>query len=283
MARTMLCESNLLKYFWTEAINTACYILNCALIRPVLKKITYELWKGRKPNIGYFHVFGCRCFILNNGKSNLYKFDSKSNEEIFLGYSLHSRVFRVFNKKTLVVEESIHVIFDESNDLPLRKRKGINDADEIEDQLKEITLKDKDESSTQETNEEGNADLPKASQGNNELERGWRYVHSHPKDQIIGDLSQGIRTKSSFRDAYNNLAFVSKIEPKCYDEAKNDIDWINAMHDELNQFERNNVWILVDRPHDHPIIGTKWVFRNKLDKHGNIIRNKARLVAKDYN
>ena len=55
------------------------------------------------------------------------------------------------------------------------------------------------------------------------------------------------------------------------------------MHDELNQFERNNIWSLVSRHLDHPIIGTKWVYRNKLDEQGNVIRNKARLVAKGYN
>ena len=55
------------------------------------------------------------------------------------------------------------------------------------------------------------------------------------------------------------------------------------MQEELNQFERNNVWELVDKPDNHPIIGTKWVFRNKLDEHGIVIRNKARLVAKGYN
>ena len=55
------------------------------------------------------------------------------------------------------------------------------------------------------------------------------------------------------------------------------------MHDELNKFKRNNVWILVNRSSDHPIIRTKWVYRNKLDKKGQVIRNKARLVAKGYN
>ena len=53
MMHTMLYENNLLRYFWAEVVNTACYILNRALIRPILKKIPYELWKGRKPNIGY--------------------------------------------------------------------------------------------------------------------------------------------------------------------------------------------------------------------------------------
>ncbi|XP_038989467.1 uncharacterized protein LOC120113034, partial [Phoenix dactylifera] len=113
MARTMLCESDLPKYFWAEAINTACHILNRALVRSILKKTPYELIKGKKPNISYFHVFGCRCFILNNGKDNLSKFSAKSDEGIFLGYSSSSRAYRVFNKRTLVVEEFIHVVFDE--------------------------------------------------------------------------------------------------------------------------------------------------------------------------
>ena len=55
------------------------------------------------------------------------------------------------------------------------------------------------------------------------------------------------------------------------------------MHEELNEFKRNNVWTLVNRPSNHPIIGTKWVFRNKLNEKGEVVRNKARLVAKGYN
>ena len=77
MARTMLCESNLPKYFWAEAINTSCYIINKAMIRPILKKTPYELFRERKLNISYFHPFGCKCFVLNNGKDNLGKFDAK--------------------------------------------------------------------------------------------------------------------------------------------------------------------------------------------------------------
>ena len=56
-----------------------------------------------------------------------------------------------------------------------------------------------------------------------------------------------------------------------------------AMHDELNEFKRNNVWTLVGRPLDHPIIETKWVYKNKLNEKGQVIRNKAKLVAKGYN
>ena len=87
MVHTMLCESNLPRYFWMKVINTACYILNRALIRQILKKTSYELWKGRKSNIAYFYTFGCRCFVLNNDKERLENFDTKSDEAIFHSYS----------------------------------------------------------------------------------------------------------------------------------------------------------------------------------------------------
>ena len=74
IAHTMLYESNLSRYFWAEAINTASYILNKSLARPILKKTPYELWKGIRPNISYFYVFGCKYFIHNNNKGNLEKF-----------------------------------------------------------------------------------------------------------------------------------------------------------------------------------------------------------------
>ena len=84
MARTMIMEHSLPNHFWAEAVSTACHILNRCLIRPILKKTPYELWKGKQPNTGYFHPFGSKCFIHNNGKDNLGKFDPRSDEGIFL-------------------------------------------------------------------------------------------------------------------------------------------------------------------------------------------------------
>ncbi|XP_075098897.1 uncharacterized protein LOC142175799 [Nicotiana tabacum] len=80
MARTMIVENSLPHHFWAEAVSTACHIINRCLIQPILKKTPYELWNGKKPNINYFHPFGCKCFIHNNGKDNLVKFDPKSDE-----------------------------------------------------------------------------------------------------------------------------------------------------------------------------------------------------------
>jgi len=66
------------------------------------------------------------------------------------------------------------------------------------------------------------------------------------------------------------------------DEALRDVDWLNAMHEELNNFKRNQVWELVERPSDHNVIGTRWVFHNKHDQDGIVIRNKSRLIAQGY-
>ena len=69
--RTMLIASGLSKDFWAEAVNTKCYILNRVLIRPLTSKTPYELFKVVKPNIFYFRVFGCRCFVHVNEKRNI--------------------------------------------------------------------------------------------------------------------------------------------------------------------------------------------------------------------
>ena len=75
---------------------------------------------------------------------------------------------------------------------------------------------------------------------------------------------------------------MSSIEPKKIDEALLDVDWVNAMPEELNNFTRNQVWELVERPKDHNMIGIKWVFCNKQDQDGIVVRNKPRLVAQSY-
>jgi len=79
------------------------------------------------------------------------------------------------------------------------------------------------------------------------------------------------------------MAFVSQIEPKFVGDALKDESWVATMHDDLNQFTRKDVWSLVPKTDCMNVIGTKWVFKNKLDEVGVITRNKARLVAKGYN
>jgi transposase InsO family protein len=259
MARTILNESNVEKYFWAEAINTSCYILNRVSIRKVLNKTPYELWKGRKPNISYFHIFGCYCYILNN-KDSLGKFDSKSDKGIFLGYSSTSKAYRIYNLRTRVLEESMHIKFDE--------------FEEIETQRK-ILEEEEDEAQNISNQTSSNEETPQSPP------RSWRTVDYHPQDQIIGQTTDGVRTRRSFQN--NDMAMISQIEPKSIKEAIIDNSWIEAMKEELSQFDKNEVWTLVPAPQDQSVIGTRWVFRNKLDEEGKVIRNKARLVAQGYN
>ena len=97
------------------------------------------------------------------------------------------------------------------------------------------------------TSDTPHRDLPKA----------WRFVQDHLSDQIIGNPSRGVATRSSFRNICNNVVFLSQIEPKNAKEAILDENWVMAMQEELNQFERNEVWELVPRPSNQMVIGKK--------------------------
>ena len=106
----MLNDASLAHTFWAEAVNNACYTLNRAILRSRMEKTPYELWKGRKPRIGYFKVFGSPCYIYND-KDHLAKFDAKSDKGIFLGYADDSKACRVYNKvsKTLMITANVTI------------------------------------------------------------------------------------------------------------------------------------------------------------------------------
>ena len=125
----MLYNKDVARNLWGEAVNTACHTVNMVYFRPGTKKIPYELWKGRKPNVKYFRIFGSTCFILKDRK-NVGKFDSRSDEGIFLGYSSTSKAYRVYNKRTMKVMETVNVVIDESSDCSSENR--------IEELTKEI-------------------------------------------------------------------------------------------------------------------------------------------------
>ncbi|GJR98931.1 retrovirus-related pol polyprotein from transposon TNT 1-94 [Tanacetum coccineum] len=113
MSRTMLNEQSIPQKFWCNVVDTSTYILNRILIRPILGKTPYEIFRGMKPSLEYFKVFGSKCFILNTN-DYLTKFDLKSYEGVFLGYSQNSKAYVVLHKHSMKVEESLNVTFDES-------------------------------------------------------------------------------------------------------------------------------------------------------------------------
>jgi hypothetical protein len=128
-ARTMLDEYNTPDRFWAEAINTACYSINRLYLHRILKKASYELLTGKKPNVSYFRVFGSKCFILiKRGRKS--KFAPKAVEGFLLGYDSNTRAYRVFNKSTGLVEVSCDIVFDETNGSQVEQV----DLDELDDE-----------------------------------------------------------------------------------------------------------------------------------------------------
>ncbi|GJZ38561.1 retrovirus-related pol polyprotein from transposon TNT 1-94 [Tanacetum coccineum] len=267
MSWTMLNEQSLPQIFWCNAIDTSTYILNRILIRAILGKTPYELLRGRKPTLDYFRVFGSKCFILNT-KDYLTKFDPKSYEGVFLGYSQNSKAYNILNKHIRKVKESLNVTFNENP--PPSKTSPLVDDDLDEEEAIKVTekknLENDIEDETLEIDEIVNI----------------KESRNHPLKNVIGNLNQ--RTlRSQAQNQSNFFCFISTIEPKNVNEALTNDSWIVAMQEELNQFIANDVWELVPQPRNMTIIGTKWVFRNKLDENGIVSRNKARLVAQGYN
>ncbi|GJW17813.1 retrovirus-related pol polyprotein from transposon TNT 1-94 [Tanacetum coccineum] len=111
-ARTMLIFSRLPEFLWAEAVATACFTQNRSIIHTRHNKTPYELLRGRKPNVEYFHVFGSLCYPTND-RDDLGKMKPKADIGVFIGYSETSRGFRIYNRRTKKIMETIHVKFDE--------------------------------------------------------------------------------------------------------------------------------------------------------------------------
>jgi hypothetical protein len=107
---------------------------------------------------------------------------------------------------------------------------------------------------------------------------------AHPPQQIIGNLNERVThsSRSAHLSYFSNTLFVTLFETQDVGHALSDSSWVNAMHEELENFERNHVWTLVDPPRDVNVIGTKWVFKNKQEEDGEVVRNKARFIAQGY-
>nr|GEU53718.1 hypothetical protein [Tanacetum cinerariifolium] len=115
-ARTMLTFANLPSFLWAEAIATACFTQNRSIIHKRFDKTPYELMSTRKPNIKFFRVFGCRCYLLNDYE-DVGKLKEKGDIEVIIGYSKESAAFIIYNKRTRKIHESVNVNFDEISEM----------------------------------------------------------------------------------------------------------------------------------------------------------------------
>ncbi|GKB14268.1 retrovirus-related pol polyprotein from transposon TNT 1-94 [Tanacetum coccineum] len=212
-----------------EAVNTACYTQNRSIIVKRHEKTSYDVFRGRSPNINYFHVFGCHVHI-HNHRDHLGKFDEKDNDGLFLGYSLVAKAFRVFNIRRQEIEETLHVTFSEDDE-------AISQSNTEGDAINFNENRSFPDDEFLEPRSEVTQCL-----GNTE----WSREKHIELFNIIGEPLAGITTKSRIRDSDAALAseclyvnFLSKMEPKKLIEALEEEGWIIAMQEELNQFERN--------------------------------------------
>jgi transposase InsO family protein len=121
-------QNGVVERFWSEAVNIACHAINRLYLHRLLKKTSYELLTSNKPNVSYFRVFGGKCYILVK-KGRHSKFAPKAVEGFLLGYDSNTKVYRVFNKSSGLVEVSSNVVFDDTNGSP-REQVDLDDIDE---------------------------------------------------------------------------------------------------------------------------------------------------------
>ncbi|KAG9449455.1 hypothetical protein H6P81_009420 [Aristolochia fimbriata] len=296
MARTMINAKELPHKLWAEAVNTTCYVSNRVHLRYLTHKTSYELWKGRKPKVHYFREFGSRCHVLRDCE-HLRKFDSRSTEGMFVGYSRNSHAYRVLLKNTNTVIETVNVeVADQTEGLQMSDDEQEHVLQNQKDGTgstvtSTLTLDEEIVGTVTGTHEGALEDTRVSSTEVQEtaitIEKApsIRVQKNHPTDAIIGDIYEGMKTRGknkNYGDMVKFVRYTSLVEPRKVEEALKDEFWIKAMQEELEQFERNEVWTLVPRLEYLNVIGTKWVFKNKTDEEGNVIRKKARLVAQGY-
>jgi hypothetical protein len=300
MVRTIFDEYKTSDRFWAEAINTTCHATNCLYLHKLLNKISYELLTGDKPNVSYFQVFGSKCYILHK-RSKSSKFAPKIYEDFLLGYDSNSCTYCIFSVSIGCVETTCDAVFDETNDsqkeqvdldlvdgeespCEVLQRMSIGDVrpQDPNDQPQEYTPnnttplaqgldqcnhKEEDEHHDQvqerESKDQGgdeddrdNVDAPPHPRVHHSVQR------DHPIDNILGDIEKGVTTKSCIANFCEYYSFVSSFEHFKIEDALRNLDWVVAMQEELNNFKRNEVLSLVERPKQN-IVCTKWIFCNK--------------------
>src|ERR1043165_1520349 len=278
MAQTMLVEYNTPLIWWAEAINTACHIVNRVYLHKFLKKTSYELMVGKKPNVSYFKVFGAPCWIREPHHQS--KFEPKAYEGFMIGYGLESHTYRVFNKNHHKVVETVDVRFDESDGsqkehLPpvldeaspdqLIKNMGAGEIKPTEYVVEETYMPPAPEEyqnpevNAHEDNEDPDApetpDGPEAEANESDdsdadspqdpQPRFPRVANEVQVDKILADVNvPGPLTRARANRIANfcgHFAFVSISEPSKVAEAFQEPEWIQAMQDEILQFKLNDV------------------------------------------
>nr|GEW95746.1 retrovirus-related Pol polyprotein from transposon TNT 1-94 [Tanacetum cinerariifolium] len=246
-ARTMLIYAQAPLFLWEEAMATACFTQNRSIIRLRHGKTPYELLHSKLPDLSFFHVFGALCYPTNDSE-NLGKLQPKADIEIFIGYAPTKKAFRIYNRRTRRIVETIHVNFDELTAMASKQSSSgpaLNDmtpgtitAEVIALITEVIPQVDADSTgSPSSTTVDQDAPSPKVSsdqssstaspqsnvQPNHPMpHHNSKWTKDHPLNNIIGQLSRPVSTRLQLHEqalfCYYD-AFLTSVEPKTYKEA----------------------------------------------------------------
>ncbi|KAG9454377.1 hypothetical protein H6P81_007281 [Aristolochia fimbriata] len=232
------------------------------------------------------------------------KFDSRSMEGIFVEYSRNNHAYRVFLRSANIVIETVNVkIADQNEDLQVLEDEHVpfiqmEGTVGIVTDISEATSVDKPEVTLVELSIEESSEVMKVSytetQGSasaKEKASSIRVQKNHPADAIIGYVNEGMKIrgkKKNYGDMTKFVCYTSLVEPRKVEEVLKDEFWIRVMQEDLEQFERNEVWTLVPCSTNLNVIGTKWVFKNKMVEElvlvhskKNKLRNKPSTLNKE--
>nr|GEV04264.1 retrovirus-related Pol polyprotein from transposon TNT 1-94 [Tanacetum cinerariifolium] len=308
-ARTMLIYAQASLFLWEETVATACYTHNRSIIRLRHGKTPYELLHNKLPELSFFHVFGALCYLTNDNK-NLGKLQPKAIIGIFIGYAPTKKAFRIHNRRTRRIVETIHVDFDELTSMASEQSSSgptlhdmtpgtitLEAIATIEEVIPPVnadltgspssTMVEQDAPSTSNsaTPTETQSSVIPQDLGDDNLDMEVAHMGNDP---LVDIPILEINSEQSTTPA-SPQAIVQTDHPLPHNNSKwtkdhplNNIIGQLDRPEELHEFERLEVWELVPRPDKVMVITLKWIYKVKLDDLGGILKNKARLVARGY-
>nr|GEW95040.1 retrovirus-related Pol polyprotein from transposon TNT 1-94 [Tanacetum cinerariifolium] len=271
-ARTMLIFSRAPLFLWAEAIATVCFTQNRSIIHCRFNKTPYELINGRKLNISFLYVFDALCYPKNDRKY-IRKLGAKGDIGFFIGYSADSCAYRIYNRRTKKIMETINVSFDELLAMAFEQRSlkpGLQCMTSGQIRTRSYLCFDVDELN------------PNAMVDGNTFVN--PFANSFTSAAEASSSSQNVDPSNmhTFYQPYPHEFQWTKDHhlEQNVKEAMTDPAWIESMQEELLQFKRMDVWVLAPTPDNISPLTLKWIFKNKHDKEQTVIRNKSRLVVR---
>ncbi|GKC17081.1 retrovirus-related pol polyprotein from transposon TNT 1-94 [Tanacetum coccineum] len=263
-------------FLWAEAVATACYTQNRFIIRLRHGKTPYELLHDKLPDLSFFHVFGALCYPTNDSE-NLGKLQPKAD----IAPEVIAPITEVVAPEPVAPTGSPSSTNVDQDAPSPKENHDLDVAHMNNDPFFGIQILENNSEAS--SSSDVIPTIMHTAAPNSEHVNKW--TKDHPLDNIIGELERPVSTKLQLHEqalfCYYD-AFLTTVEPKTYKDALTQSCWIEAMQEELNEFECLEVWELVPRPDKVMVITLKWIYKVKLDELGGILKNKARLVARGY-